>query len=141
MAQETWDADAKLDKSFTKTIGDTKITVSMNSDDNTPGIVASYEKSGMITDYVASVMTLEDKTIMQYISGAKADGTSIYNAMHIDENGVQIHVTTEAVGGSGVSVTPDKIEIETPKLTYNGSEVATTSYIDNLILTTLNTAV
>ena len=140
VAQETWDADAKLDKSFTKTIGDTKITVSMNADD-TPGIVAGYEKSGMITDYVASVMTLEDKTIMQYISGAKADGTSIYNAMHIDENGVQIHVTTEAVGGSGVSVTPDKIEIETPKLTYNGSEVATTLYIDNLILTTLNTAV
>lgn len=140
VAQDTWDADVKLDKSFIKTVGDTKITVSMNSD-NTPGIVASYEKSGMITDYVASVMTLEDKTILQYISGAKADGTPVYNAMHIDENGIQMYVTTEAVGGSGVSLTPNQIKIETLKLTYNGSEVATTSYIDNLILTTLNTAV
>lgn len=140
VAQDTWDADVKLDKSFIKTVGDTKITVSMNSD-NTPGIVASYEKSGMITDYVASVMTLEDKTILQYISGAKADGTPVYNAMYIDENGIQMYVTTEAVGGSGVSLTPNQIKIETLKLTYNGSEVATTSYIDNLILTTLNTAV
>ena len=141
VAQDTWDADAKLDKSFIKTVGDTKITVSMNSDDNTAGIVASYEKSGMITDYVASVMTLEDKTILQYISGAKADGTPVYNAMSIDENGVQIGVTTDAVGGSVIVLTPDNIGIDTPKLTYNGSEVATTSYIDNLILTTLNTAV
>lgn len=141
VAQETWDADAKLDKSFTKTIGDTKITVSMNSDDNTPGIVASYEKSGMITDYVVSTMTLEDKTILQYISGAKADGTPVYNAISIDENDIEIGVTTDAVGGSVIVLTPDKIKIDTPKLTYNGSEVATTSYIDNLILTTLNTAV
>ena len=141
VAQETWDADAKLDKSFTKTIGDTKITVSMNSDDNTPGIVASYEKSGMITDYVVSTMTLEDKTILQYISGAKADGTPVYNAISIDENDIEIGVTTDAVGGSVIVLTPDNIGIDTPKLTYNGSEVATTSYIDNLILTTLNTAV
>ena len=141
VAQETWDADAKLDKSFTKTIGDTKITVSMNSDDNTPGIVASYEKSGMITDYVVSTMTLEDKTILQYISGAKADGTPVYNAISIDENDIEIGVTTDAVGGSVIVLTPGKIEIDTPKLTYNGSEVATTLYIDNLILTTLNTAV
>ena len=141
VAQETWDADAKLDKSFTKTVGDTKITVSMNSDDNTPGIVASYEKSNMITDYVVSVINLEDKTILQYISGAKADGTPVYNAMSIDENDIEIGVTTDAVGGSVIVLTPDKIKIDTPKLTYNGSEVATTSYIDNLILTTLNTAV
>lgn len=141
VAQETWDADAKLDKSFIKTIGDTKITVNMNSDDNTPGIVASYEKSGMITDYAVSTMNLEDKSILQYISGAKADGTPVYNAMSIDENGIEIGVTTDAVGGSVVVLTPDKIKIDTPKLTYNGSEVATTSYIDNLILTTLNTAV
>lgn len=130
VAQDTWDADVKLDKSFIKTVGDTKITVSMNSD-NTPGIVASYEKSGMITDYVASVMTLEDKTILQYISGAKADGTPVYNAISIDENGIEIGVTTDAVGGSGVRLTPDKIEIETPKLTYNGNEVATTNQIIN----------
>ena len=141
VAQETWDADAKLDKSFTKTIGDTKITVSMNADDTAAGIVASYEKSGMITDYVASVMTLEDKTILQYISGVKADGTPLYNAIAIDEDGVQIGVTTDTMGGSVIVLTPDKIEIDTPKLTYNGSEVATTSYIDNLILTTLNKAV
>ena len=138
--QETWNADTKLDKSFIKTFGDTKITVDMNSD-NTAGIVASYEKSGMITDYVASVMTLEDKTILQYISGAKADGTPVYNAISIDENDIEIGVTTDAVGGSVIVLTPDKIKIDTPKLTYNGSEVATTSYINNLILTTLNTAV
>lgn len=141
VAQDTWNADTKLDKSFIKTVGDTKITVSMNSDDNTPGIVASYEKSGMITDYVVSTMTLEDKTILQYISGAKADGTPVYNAMSIDENDIEIGVTTDAVGGSVIVLTPDKIKIDTPKLTYNGSEIATTSYIDNLILTTLNTAV
>lgn len=141
VAQETWNADAKLDKSFIKTVGDTKITVSMNSDDNTPGIVASYEKSGMITDYAVSTMNLEDKSILQYISGAKADGTPVYNAMSIDENDIEIGVTTDAVGGSVIVLTPDKIKIDTPKLTYNGSEVATTSYIDNLILTTLNTAV
>ena len=141
VAQDTWDADAKLDKSFIKTVGDTKITVSMNSDDNTPGIVASYEKSGMIAEYLVSTMNLEDKIIFQYISGAKADGTPVYNGIVIDEDGIQMIVTTDTMGGSGVSLTPDKIEIETPKLTYNGSEVATTSYIDNLILTTLNTAV
>ena len=141
VSQETWDADAKLDKSFIKTVGDTKITVSMNSDDNTPGIVASYEKSGMIAEYLVSTMNLEDKIIFQYISGAKADGTPVYNGIVIDEDGIQMIVTTDTMGGSSVMFTPDKIEIDTPKLTYNGSEVATTSYIDNLILTTLNTAV
>ena len=141
VAQDTWDADAKLDKSFTKTVGDTTITVSMNSDDNTPGIVASYEKSGMIAEYIVSTMNLEFKEILQYISGVKADGTPLYNAIAIDEDGVQIGVTTDAMGGSVIVLTPDKIEIDTPKLTYNGSEVATTSYIDNLILTTLNKAV
>ena len=137
MAQDTWDADVKLDKSFIKTVGDTKITVSMNSD-NTPGIVASYEKSGMITDYVASVMTLEDKTILQYISGAKADGTPIYNAMHIDENGIQMYVITDAVGRSGVNLTPNQIEIETLKLTYNGSEVATVNQLSSTSVESVN---
>lgn len=141
VAQETWDADAKLDKSFIKTVGDTKITVSMNSDDNTPGIVASYEKSGMIAEYIVSTMNLEFKEILQYISGVKADGTPVYNAIMIDENDIEIGVTTDAVGGSVIVLTPDNIGIDTPKLTYNGSEVATTLYIDNLILTTLNTAV
>lgn len=141
LAQETWNADAKLDKSFIKTVGDTKITVSMNSDDNTPGIVASYENSGTITEYIVSTMNLEFKEILQYISGVKADGTPVYSMIAIEENDIEIGVTTDAVGGSGIILTPDKIEIDTPKLTYNGSEVATTSYINNLILTTLNTAV
>ena len=131
VAQETWDADTKLDKSFIKTFGDTKITVDMNSD-NTAGIVASYENSGTITEYIVSTMNLEFKEIQQYISGAKADGTPVYSGMNIEENGIQMYVTTDTMGGSGVVLTPDKIEIETPKLTYNGSEVATTLYVDNL---------
>ena len=138
VAQDTWDADAKLDKSFTKTVGDTKITVSMNSDDNTPGIVASYEKSGMIAEYLVSTMNLEDKIIFQYISGAKADGTPVYNGIVIDEDGVQILVTTDTMGGSGVNFTPDKIEIDTPKLTYNGNEVATVNQLSSTSVESVN---
>ena len=90
---------------------------------------------------------------MQYIDG-KGKKTNMYetiadkleemiltDAISIDENDIEIGVTTDAVGGSVIVLTPDKIAIDTPKLTYNGSEVATTSYIDNLILTTLNKAV
>ena len=112
----------------------------MNSD-KTAGIVASYENSGTITEYIVSTMNLEFKEILQYISGVKADGTPVYNMIAIEENDIEIGVTTDAVGGSAIVLTPDNIGIDTPKLTYNGSEVATTSYIDNLILTTLNTAV
>lgn len=138
VAQETWDADAKLDKSFIKTVGDTKITVDMNSDDNTPGIVATYEKSNMISNYVVSTMNLEFKEIQQYISGVKADGTPVYNVIVIDENDIEIGVSTDAVGGSGIVLTPDKIEIETPKLTYNGSEVATVNQLSSTSVESVN---
>lgn len=137
VSQETWDADAKLDKSFIKTFGDTKITVDMNSD-NTAGIVASYENSGTITEYIVSTMNLEFKEILQYISGVKADGTPVYNAIMIDENDIEIGVTTDAVGGSGIVLTPDKIEIETPKLTYNGNEVATVNQLSSTSVESVN---
>lgn len=138
VAQDTWDADAKLDKSFIKTVGDTKITVDMNSDDNTPGIVASYEKSGMISNYVVSTMNLEFKEILQYISGVKADGTPVYNGIVIDEDGIQMIVTTDAMGGSGVMFTPDNIGIDTPKLTYNGNEVATVNQLSSTSVESVN---
>ena len=137
VAQDTWDADAKLDKSFIKTFGDTKITVDMNSD-NTAGIVASYENSGTITEYIVSTMNLEFKEILQYISGVKADGTPVYNMIAIEENDIEIGVTTDAVGGSVIVLTPDKIEIDTPKLTYNGNEVATVNQLSSTSVESVN---
>ena len=176
VAQETWDADSKVNKTvdtYSINIDNQGINLINSSDTAVMGMGVSSGGASLtmytadISNYIGvsvddnikiSSGTSEQNTLMllqpntMEIGHTKGDkvhkllvnenGIGIYDKVVVDGNTLQgvvnaftgmaaIQAFSDTSGG-GITVQPNIIEIETPKLTYNGSEVATTSYIDNI---------
>ena len=181
VAQDTWDADSKVNKNVDTysinidnsgivlknlnsnvksdfKVQDVSVMATSEFTDSDAGVTYTAQNGifqGMIT--IGSA-TSEQSTLMSLqpaaveIGHTKGDAVhkilanensiGIYDKVVVDGNTLQGIVNTFAgaaaiqassgTSGSGIVVQPNIIEIETPKLTYNGNEVATTLYVDNL---------
>ena len=188
VAQETWDADSKVNARLNTysidlnqhgitlanaketaelglTIGD-EITLGCygtNTADHIQlttdnGTIIHHEKwDNSANNLVKSDLLVQDVQIMAKSEFTNEDATITTGNMGVFQGLISIGSQTSNGGGSVISmlpdsitayvttnesigsiiVQPDKIEIETTKLTYNGNEVATTNQISSASVTEL----
>lgn len=144
VAQETWDADSKVNaKVGTSTISINESNITLGHQTSDQNTLISLQPSAMEIGHTKGDIVhklLANENSIGIYDKVVVDGNTLQGIVNTFGGMAAIQASSNTAGG-GIIVQPDKIEIETTKLTYNGNEVATISYIDNLILTTLNTAV
>ena len=119
------------------------------------GIFQGMITIGSATSEQSTLMSLQPATVeIGHTKGdavhkilANENSIGIYDKVVVDGNTLQGIVNTFAgaaaiqassgTSGSGIVVQPNIIEIETPKLTYNGNEVATVNQVSSTSVTEL----
>lgn len=182
VAQDTWDADSKVNKTvdtYSINIDNQGINLINSSDTAVMGTGVSSGGASLtmhtadISNYIGvsvddnikiSSGTSEQNTLMllqpntMEIGHTKGDkvhkllvnenGIGIYDMVVVDGNTLQgvvnaftgmaaIQAFSDTSGGS-IIVQPNTIEIETPKLTYNGNEVATVNQLSSTSVESVN---
>lgn len=154
VAQETWDADSKVNKTVdTYSINIDNSGIVLANLSNTAEIGMSVGSDGIslmrYTDTVDYInLTTDNGVEIGHTKGdavhkilANENSVGIYDTVVVDGNTLQGIVNTSAGGvaiqassgtsGGGIIVQPNTIEISTPKLTYNGNEVATVNQVSS----------
>lgn len=136
--QDTWSADTKVDSIVTNNFGTGSLKVkSTGLSGNAPALF--YETSDTNNGSV-STFGVDDIEF----SVINMNAASYYTQLLLSENVVLLNKTIDDSAQSMILMSPTQIALNTigdGKVTYNNNEIATISYVDSLIKTTLNTEV